>query len=215
MKNILYFLRQLCVNNNRDWFHANRPLYMQNKEAFEAIVTNLILDISKFDTSVKELTAKECMFRINRDIRFSLDKSPYKNHFGAYIAQGGKNAYVGGYYLHIEPDNSMIAGGIYMPPSDVLFKVRTAIYEQPKKFISIIENSEYKELFGELYGDSLRSAPRRFPSSFEYIDLLKYKGYVCSHALSDEMIESENIYETVLYGFSKMKELNTFLNAAL
>lgn len=215
MKDILYFLRLLCVNNNTTWFHANRPLYLQNKEAFEKIVNDLIVEISKFDSSVKDVTAKECMFRINRDIRFSQDKSPYKNHFGAYIAQGGKNAYVGGYYLHIEPDNSMVAGGIYMPPSDVLLKLRTAIYENPKKFISIIEDTEYKELFGALDGAQLKAAPRGFPSSFEHIDLLKYKSYVCMRSISDERFEDSDVIKIALDSFKKMNALNDFLNKAL
>ena len=105
MKDILYFLRDLCVNNNREWFNDNRKLYTLRKEEFETIVNQLIQEVAKFDSTVAHLSPKDCTYRINRDTRFSNDKTPYKNHMGAFIAPGGKKACTSGYYIHIEPDN--------------------------------------------------------------------------------------------------------------
>jgi len=215
MKDILYFLRQLCVHNNREWFNANRSLYNQQKEEFEKIVARLISEISKFDSSVSHLSPKDCTYRINRDIRFSNDKTPYKNHFGAFIAPGGKKACTGGYYLHIEPDNSLLAGGIYMPPPDILLRLRTVIYEKPKEFVEIIEHPDFEKTFGKLDGDKLKSAPKGFPKNFEHLDLIKFKNYSVSTSLSDDDIESVDIENRIIEVFKMLKDFNIFLNKAL
>ena len=136
-KNILLFLNELKNNNNRDWFHANKPKYNEAKVEFENYINNLIPEIGKFDNEIKHLEAKECIFRIFRDVRFSKDKSPYKPNFGAYIVKGGKKSGNAGYYLHIEPENSFLGGGIYMPPSNILKAIRIEIYENIDEFKSI------------------------------------------------------------------------------
>jgi len=215
MKDILYFLRQLCVNNNRDWFEANRPLYKQRKEEFEEIISRLISKVSDFDSSVSHLMAKDCTFRINRDTRFSNDKTPYKNHFGAFIAPGGKKACTAGYYLHIEPDSSIVAGGIYMPPSDILLKLRTAIYERPKEFVAIVEHPSFIETFGCIDGEKLLSAPRGFSKDFEQLELIKYKSYTVGTSISDDFIEHGNLEAHAIEIFKKMNAFNVFLNSAL
>ncbi len=215
MKDILYFLRQLCANNNREWFNDNRALYQIRKEEFEAITNRLIQDVAKFDSSVAHLTPKDCTYRINRDTRFSKDKTPYKNHFGAFIAPGGKSAFTAGYYLHIEPENSIVAGGIHMPPPISLLKVRTAIYENSKNFISIIEKPEFKKAFTELYGEKLTGAPRGFSKDFEHIDLLKFKSYTFTNNISDDFIEQENVEAYAIKQFKLMKDFNLFLNKVL
>jgi len=215
MKEILYFLQQLCVNNNREWFNYNRTLYKRQKEEFETIVTRLIANVSEFDSSVSQLTVKDCTYRINRDTRFSNDKTPYKTHFGAFIAPGGKKACTSGYYLHIEPDNSIIAGGVHMPPSDVLLKLRTAIFENATEFISIIENPEFKKIFSTLDGDKLTAAPRGFSKNFEHIDLLKFKSYTFACKVSDDFIENSDVEAFVVNRFKIMKDFNSFMNRAL
>ena len=215
MKDILYFLRQLCVNNNRDWFDANRSLYKEQKESFESIINRLITKISEFDNSVSIVTAKDCTYRINRDTRFSNDKTPYKNHFGAFISPGGKKSYTAGYYIHIEPDNSIIAGGMYMPPSDILLKLRTAIYERPKEFVAIVENPIFIETFGKIDGEKLISAPRGFSKDFEQLELIKLKSYTVSTSVSDESIEHGDVETLAVDIFKKMNAFNVFINSTL
>ena len=215
MKDILYFLRQLCVNNNRDWFDANRAEYKVRKEQFEEIVTRLIAKTAEFDPSVSHLIAKDCTYRINRDTRFSNDKTPYKNHFGAFIAPGGKKACTGGYYFHIEPDSSIIAGGIYMPPSNILLKIRTAIYERPKEFVAIVEHPEFVKTFGEIDGEKLKAAPRGFPKIFEQLELIKYKSYTVGTSVTDDFIEHGDVESHTIEVFKKMKDFNVFMNRTL
>ena len=215
MKDILYFLRQLCVNNNREWFDANRSLYKEQKESFEDIVTRLITKISEFDSSVSHITAKDCTYRINRDTRFSNDKTPYKNHFGAFISPGGKKLYTAGYYIHIEPDSSIIAGGMYMPPSDILLKLRTAIYERPKEFVAIVENPLFIETFGSIDGEKLISAPRGFSKDFEQLELIKFKSYTVSTSVSDDILENGDVESLAIDIFKKMNAFNVFINSTL
>ncbi len=215
MKDILYFLRDLCVNNNRDWFDANRTIYKKHRADFESIVEKMIHEVALFDNSIAQLSPKDCMFRINRDTRFSLDKTPYKTNFGAFLAPGGKGAFTAGYYLHIEPDNSFIAGGIYMPPSDVLLKLRTAIYENPKSFIEIIENPLFKETFGAIDAETLKGVPRGFAKTFEHLNLIQYKSYTVTTPMSDEFVEHNDVYEKSIHCFEAMHAFNSFLNKAL
>ena len=117
---ILDFLSKLKENNNREWFQANKKFYEEAKSEVEAFVDDLIPRMAAFEPSLKYVTAKECMFRIFRDVRFSKDKVPYKTNMGAWITKGGRKSPGPGYYLHIQPGESMLAGGVYMPEPDKL-----------------------------------------------------------------------------------------------
>ena len=123
----LTFLKGLKKNNNKPWFDANRKKYEASKADFISFVDNTISAITKFDPAVSSLKAKDCIFRINRDIRFSKDKSPYKSNMGAYINPGGKKINTPGYYFHCEPGQSFAAGGLYIPEPGVLAKIRQEI----------------------------------------------------------------------------------------
>lgn len=215
MNNILHFLQKLCVHNNREWFADNKHEYETCKAEFEEKVSSLITEISKFDSTIAGLTPKDCTYRIYRDTRFSDDKTPYKIHMAAYIAAGGKKVGTAGYYLHIEPDNSMLAGGLYLPPSDVLFQVRSLIYDHPQEFIDIIQEPTFVKLFGELDSDKkLKGMPRGFSKDFEYADLIKNTSYVVTHAISDDSIESKDMVLYSVEAFKALKEFNSFLNQA-
>ncbi|MBN2665597.1 MAG: DUF2461 domain-containing protein, partial [Bacteroidales bacterium] len=147
----LDFLTDLKYNNERDWFNANRKRYNEAKAEYESFVQALIVKIVDFDPILKGLEAKNCMYRINRDIRFSPDKTIYKTHLGAFIVKGGKkNGHrFAGYYIHIEPgNNSMIAGGAYMPPMPWLTSIRNNIDEKGKSFLKIINDPEFRAVFG-------------------------------------------------------------------
>ena len=161
-KSTLDFLTAIKCNNNRDWFIANRPLYLEAKENFEAFVQVIIDKLIVFEPLMKGLEAKSCVYRINRDIRFSNDKSPYKTHLGAFIIRGGKNNgdKYAGYYFHIEPGKSIMAGGAYMPPSPWLSSIREKISEQPEEFIKIINSNEFVKYFGGIDGEKLKTAPK-------------------------------------------------------
>ena len=149
MEKILDFLKDLDKNNNREWFHANKPYYNEAKSEFESYVNQLIPEIQNLDKKIGELSVKNSLFRIYRDVRFSKDKSPYKTNMGAYFSKGGRKLGNAGYYIHVQPGNSFIGGGIYMPPSDILKKLRTEIYNFSEDYIKIVTNKNFIKTFKE------------------------------------------------------------------
>jgi uncharacterized protein (TIGR02453 family) len=215
-KNLLQFLKDLKENNYKEWFHENKPAYQILRKEFEQFVAHTIAEIAQFDASVKNLEPKKCIFRINRDIRFSNDKSPYKTNFGAYIVPGGKKAGNAGYYVHIEPGNCFIAGGIYAPPADRLKAVRTEIYENADEFKKIMNNETFKKHFKNLYSDDkLKTAPKGFPKDFEDVDLLRYKHYIVSKNISDDVVTSDKFTDVIHDTFEASYPLNSFINEAI
>jgi len=215
-QNMLQFLRDLSKNNNREWFHENNERYQIAKKEFEQFITLVIMEISQFDPSIKNVKPKDCIFRINRDIRFSNDKSPYKTNMGGYIVPGGRNAGNAGYYLHIEPDNCFLAGGIYMPPADRLKAVRTEIYENTDQFKVIINNKDFIKQFKELsVEDKLKQPPKGFPKDFPDIDLLKYKHYSVLKTVSEKVVTSKGYLKETVDAFKTMHPFIQFINEAI
>ena len=129
-RTIINFLKDLEQNNNREWFQANKVHYDTAKAEFETFINSLIPAIAKFDDSVKLITAKECIFRIFRDVRFAKDKSPYKTNFGAFIAKGGRKNHGPGYYFHLQPGECFLSGGVWMPSPDIMKKIRQEIFDK-------------------------------------------------------------------------------------
>lgn len=213
-KSTLEFLSTLKYNNNRDWFIENRPYYIEAKDNFESFVQDIINKIIDFEPIMKGLEVKSCVYRINRDIRFSNDKSPYKTHLGAFIVRGGKKNgdKFAGYYFHIEPDKSIMAGGAYMPPSPWLSAIREKINDEPEKLVKIINSKDFIKYFGKIDGEKLKTAPKGYPSDHPYIDLLKFKSYLVVNEVSDKIVLSENYFEHVLNVFNAMKPFNDYLN---
>lgn len=213
---ILDFLSQLKENNNREWFHANKKMYDTAKLEMEAFVDSLIPQIAVFEPLVQYVTAKDCMFRIFRDVRFAKDKSPYKTNMGAWIAQGGRKSPGPGYYLHIQPGESMLAGGVYMPEPDQLKKIRQEIYYNAEEFKTLLGNKNSKKYFDQLSEwDKQKLAPRDFPKDFPDIDLLKYRHYTVAYMLSDKQVVEKDFSKLVVKVFGLMHPLNVFLTRAL
>lgn len=213
-KSTLDFLKQIKYNNNREWFLVNRPAYLDARENFESFVQKLIDQIIEFEPIMKGLEVKSCVYRFNRDIRFSNDKSLYKTHFGAFIVRGGKKNgdKYGGYYFHIEPGGSIIAGGAYMPPAPWLSAIREKIDEEPDRFMKIINGKEFKKFFGQLTGEKLIKAPKGYPADHPYVDLLKFKSYLVVNEVKDEFVLNEKYFEHTIEVMKAMKPLNDFLN---
>lgn len=212
---ILEFLSELSKNNSKEWFDKNRIRYQELRESFIDQTAEMINEISIFDGSVRFENPRKSIFRINRDIRFSKNKSPYKTNFGAFIVPEGKKSGNAGYYFHLEPDNCFVAGGIYRPQASELKKIRWAIFENTEEYIKIIENKEFKNTFGEIVGDKLKNPPRGFDKNFEHIDLLKYKDFTMIKHLKKKELASKNFISEMGRYFSKMFEYNQFLNKAI
>jgi uncharacterized protein (TIGR02453 family) len=213
-KSTLSFLSELKLNNNRDWFQGNQVKYKEARNNFDTFIQELIKGIVEFDPIMKGLEAKNCVFRINRDIRFSNDKSPYKSNFGAFIVRGGKKNgdRFAGYYLHIEPGESFIAGGAYMPPAPWLAAIREKIDDQSESFRKILNNKDFIKNFKELEGEKLKKPPKGFASDNPNIELLKHKSYLVMHYVSEKQIVAPDYYDHVIQVLKAMKPLNDFLN---
>ncbi len=185
-KNVIPFLTDLSKNNNKEWFDANKVRYKAALADFTGFVDQLILKLTSFNPKLSGLMAKDCVFRIYRDVRFSNDKTPYKNHFGAYIAPNGRKNKLSGFYIHIEPTgNSFTGGGIFMPEAPVLKALRNEFYQVPEELLELINAPDFKKYFTHLWDeDKLKTAPKGFPKDFEHIELLKHKSYVAISSLS-------------------------------
>jgi len=212
MKNVLFFLEGLQVNNNREWFQKNKMKYDEAKNEMETFVNAIIPSIALFDDSVRFVTAKECMFRIFRDVRFSKDKAPYKINMGAWITRLGRKSCGPGYYIHIQPGGSFLSGGIYMPDPDTLKNIRKEIYYNAEEFKTILADKKFKKYFSGIDDmDRAKLAPRDFPKDFPDIELLKNRHFVTSHPLLEKVITSQDFAEYVIKVFQTLQPLNVFL----
>jgi uncharacterized protein (TIGR02453 family) len=212
---VLPFLKKLSKNNNKPWFDENRASYISAKSEFESFVQSLISSYGKFDPTVAHLLPKECIFRINRDVRFSKDKSPYKTNFGAFINSGGKKSPLAGYYLHIEPGGSFVGGGLYMPMPDMLAKVRQEIDYNLPEFKSIVSSAVFKKQYKDLHrGEdiSLTRVPKGYEPSNPAAEYLKLKSLIAMRPLSDEEVQSKDLEKTCVAAFKALKPLVEFVN---
>ncbi len=213
-QNIFRFLSELRENNNREWFAENKAKYLQAKTDFEQITTAMITRIAEFDKEIAPVQAKDCIFRIYRDTRFH-DKTPYKNHFGAYIcAGGGRKSERSGYYLHFELGNSMLSGGLWCPQPAVLKAIRQAVYDNIDEFKEIIENPAFAGtfIFGEDENTMLKTVPRGFPKDFPDANYLKHKHYTVYRNEPDAFFADKNWFEQAVDIFRTMQPLHRFLN---
>ncbi len=209
---VFQFLKELSANNNREWFNEHREFYEKARLEFENILSVVIARIALFDDSVKDVQPKDCTYRIYRDTRFSSDKTPYKNHFGGYINAHGKKSDHCGYYLHIQPGGSMLAGGSLCLPPKVLKAVRQSIYDNIDEYRSIVEDSAFKQYFPVVGENFLKTAPKGFPKDFQYIDYLKCKEYVCTCLVQDSFFANPDFLEQTEDIFRQFKRFSDFLN---
>jgi len=207
------FLRQLTENNNREWFTENKNLYTESQENLVLFLEDLTKEMSEFDSELGKIDAKKSLFRIYRDTRFSKDKTPYKTNFGASLGMG-KGSQKGGYYLHLEPEKSFIAGGIYMPESPVLKTLRKEISLYGQEFLNILNDKEFKKYFPELdQDDKLKKVPQGFEKEDPMAEYLKLKSFIVVYNLSDKEIQDKSASKDLAKIFKAMKPLNDFLNA--
>jgi uncharacterized protein (TIGR02453 family) len=215
----LKFLKELAKNNNKEWFDANRKKYETARADYIALADAIIKGFCKKDKDFEQLEGRKCLFRINRDIRFSKDKSPYKTNFGASFERGGRISPWAGYYLHIEPGNkSFIAGGVWQPEPDRMKKIRQEIDYNWSDFRKIISNKKFKLLFGDLEKTketSLSREPKGYEKSNPAIDYIKLKSWVVSASLTDAEVTGKDLLKKILPGFELMQPFIEFLNEAL
>ncbi len=214
-KSTIQFLKDIAKNNDRDWFQDNKKKYEEAHQNFTEFIDELILSISSFDPSIGHHRAKDCVFRIYRDVRFSKNKDPYKTNFGAHITSAAKRSDIhsrAGYYIHLEPGKSMLAGGAYMPAKDWIKNIRSEIDHNAQELKAIVNNADFKKYFGELSGEKLKTAPRDYPKDHPEIELLRHKSFLAVHNMEDKKLDSPEFLGHCAQVYRALKPLDDFLN---
>ena len=211
------FLKELVENNNREWFQVNKERYDNARENLIVFTAGIITKLHKVDPTVSaDLDPKKCVMRIYRDIRFSKNKTPYKNNFGVSLPTLGSK--LGGveYYLHIQPGKSFIAGGYWMPEAEHLKAIRQEIDYNANDLRKIIDDKEFVKLFGKFTNqDQLKTTPKGYEADNENIDLLKLKSFIVSHPLKDKELTGPKAVDEVISMCSKIYPMNIFLKNAI
>ena len=210
LHSVLEFAAALKQNNNRPWFLEHREDYDLARARFEEYVSALIRELSKTDP-LADLTPKDCIFRMNRDLRFTKDKTPYKPYMSAYIAPGGRKSRLLGYYVHLEPGNVMLAGGLYEPTPPQLTAWRESISRNSGPFKEIISESSFKKVFGEVGGEKLKTIPRGFDINHPDADLLRLKSVTVTHKVSDAEVVLPGFFDATIEIFHVMKPFLNYL----
>jgi len=209
------FLAGLAANNHKEWMDAHRAEYLEAKQHFESLVDQVIAQVSAFDKDLTGLRAKDCIFRINRDIRFSKNKEPYKTNFGASIMQGGRKSGHPGYYLHIKPGENFVGGGLYMPPAEELKKIRQEIDYNGDELMGILEDPSFKKAFPEQHGEQLKTAPKGYPKDHPHIEQLRYKSFIFLHRFTDSQARSADFLDQITGTIKVIKPVIDFLRRGL
>ncbi|HEX2606839.1 MAG TPA: DUF2461 domain-containing protein [Flavisolibacter sp.] len=214
----LRFLSALKKNNNKPWFDANRAKYEASRIDVQNFIQLVIDALEKTDTTITGTTARQCLFRINRDIRFSKDKTPYKTNLGASIKREGRKSRFAGYYFHCEPGRSFVGGGLWMPDAADLKKVRQEIDYNWEEFRSIITNKAFRKVFGDVYkaGDvQLSTMPKGYEKDNPAAEYLKLKSFIAETGIEDAELSKATLHKKVLEAYKALKPFLDFINKAL
>ena len=230
-KLIMTFLQDVMHNNNREWFHAHKSDYDAARADFEQGVALAIGRITEFDSEIAPVGVKDATYRFYRDTRFSQDKSPYKNHFGAYINARGKKAMRGGYYLHLEPGHCLVAVGNYWLPTNVLTACRNEIMANEEQWLKCVESRAFKKYFESKHETldwaeswdapqgfgltKLKTCPSGFPRDYEYVKYLRLKDYCAWHHVGDDFFASDTWLDDMERMFRAAKPMMDFVNAVI
>ncbi|MBR1793514.1 MAG: DUF2461 domain-containing protein [Bacteroidales bacterium] len=220
----LPFFAELERNNNREWFNANKSRWEAIRKDFEAFTAEIIENMIPLDSSLEGLTAKQCIYRIYRDLRFSPDKRPYKTHIAFFLPTGGnRKCAVPGYYMQLGQEDyglhgtCNLGGGIFMPSPEALGAIRQEIFYNIDEFKGIMNEPSYKRFFGDTFFTShkLSRVPKGYPADWPDGDLLKYKDYCTAYEMGPNEIDSENLVEHVIEVFRASVPMNKFIQKAM
>lgn len=217
-KETLFFLEDLKANNNRDWFLANKKRYESYKKEYHQLIADLLEVMKPQDASLEMLEIKNCTFRINRDIRFSKDKSPYKTHMGIWLRSGSLNSEAPGYYVHIEKNASFVGGGLYCPMPDQIQKIRKEINFFYEDLEAILKDKLFQTVYGELNRtetSTLKNPPKGYDKENPAIEYLKLKSYTATQKIDTTALSKNDFVTQISQKLIALKPLNDFINRAL
>ncbi|TGK28974.1 DUF2461 domain-containing protein [Leptospira gomenensis] len=215
-KSTLDFLKKLAKNNDKVWLDSHKDLYTTAKNDFENVVAELIVGLAKVNPDLAGVDPKKCIFRIHRDVRFSKNKEPYKTNFGASIGSSGKDLGRPLFYAHVQPGGeSFLAGGLYMPDSQTLRKVREYILEDSKKLKKIVSEKRFASEFGGLSDMKLKTAPKGFAKDHPDLEWIQFTSYIVEKKLKDEDVLSKNFVKNAVESYKILQPLLNYLNTAI
>ncbi len=217
-KEALKFLNDLIANNNTEWMHANKKRYENYKKDYHNFIGSILTEMKKLDKSLESLEVKNCTFRINRDIRFSKDKSPYKTNMGVWMSQDRTQKNAPGYYIHYEPGNCFVAGGVWCPETNELKKIRKEIEFFYDDLEGIVSNKNFKKEFGQLdrsENNVLKKAPKDFEANHPAIEFLKLKSFTTSVKINESVFTEADFSKKIAAKLILLKPLNDFLKRGL
>ena len=230
VKRIMKFLGDVAAHNNREWFHEHKAEYQKCKDDFEADIAKAISCYASFDEEIAHVQVKDCVYRFYRDTRFSADKSPYKRHFGAFICAHGKKSLRGGYYIHVQPGNCLLAVGSYYLPTNILTSCRNEIMGNIEEWRKCVENGKFVKLFGypneghwqddevsdKGFGlTALKTCPKDFPKDYEFIDYLRMKDYCAWVKVPDSFFADDKWWQASAEIFKVGKPMMDIINSVV
>ncbi|MEG0559869.1 MAG: DUF2461 domain-containing protein [Muribaculaceae bacterium] len=205
------YLKRLQANNNRDWFQENKSEYDELRAMWIYDVDRLINRMAEYDNTLRGIKAKDCIYRIYRDVRFSNDKTPYKPYFSAAICREGRKCTESAYYIHLQPGESGLHGGIWCPEPKLLNALRHSIDDNIEEFINIIQDTNFKNFY-TLAGNSLKTMPKGFPREHQYSQYIRMKEFLLEHYCSDDYFTSGDWIDHVANDFKIMQPFHQFMN---
>ena len=213
---VITFIRELCIHNNKDWFDENRAHYTSSIRPAIINFTQEVINLFNEQGENISIDPRKCIFRINRDIRFSKDKSPYKDHFGVVISQGGTKQYSDpGMYIEIGPEFFKIYGGVYKLSKEELYTLRESIDTDLKDFQKAVTNKAFVELFDTVSGEKNKVIPKEFKATGEKEPLIYNKNMYVFHKLPAEQILENNLEQVILDHYKALKPFTSFLRNVL
>ena len=216
MKDLFDFLKNLSSNNSKEWMQQHDAEYRRAILQRDTAAQEFINAVSSFEPAAARLNVKDVVYRLNRDIRFSTDKSPYKTHMGIFVCPPyGKKSLLSGYYLHLEPGNSFLCGGNYGLPTPHLTAIRRDIKDNIEEYLSIVEDPKFKQYFKEVGMDKLKTAPKGFDKDWKYIEYVKPRDFGVIMPLADKFFYKGDPIKQLVSPLVQIKRLNDFVNFAL
>ena len=209
------FLKGLEKNNNKEWFDEHRDAYGDARLDFEAFVSNLMVEMTAIEPGLGNQKAKDTIFRIFRDVRFSKDKTPYKPHMSAYLSREGRKWEGAGYYIHAQPGKSFLAAGLWMPEAKLLKSLRQEIDYDLEGFEKILGEKSFKKHFAGIEGEALQKVPQGYSADNPAATYLKLKSFVVTHKIGDEYLTEKGGIKKIAAAFAAAKPFVDFFNRAL